>query len=88
MGTGFDAPALPLTEERKGRSRFMSKTRTPDDMVDRSLARRHIGEQLKNYYRAFTTEELPPRLLKLVKKLDEETEVSAEPVPVIRDIEN
>jgi hypothetical protein len=47
-----------------------------------------IGDQLRAYYRACMTEELPPRLLALLKKLDEETEPSAEQVEVIRDIES
>jgi hypothetical protein len=47
-----------------------------------------IGQQLRDYYRACTTEELPPRLLELVKKLDETPELTAEQVQVIRDIES
>jgi len=39
-----------------------------------------IGEELRAYYHACTTEEPPPRLLVLLKKLDEETEPSAEQV--------
>jgi hypothetical protein len=35
-----------------------------------------------------TTEELPPRLLVTLKKLDEEVDPSAEQVEVIRDIES
>ena len=65
----------------------MSRKRTTDELQNRSLAKELIGELLKNHYRAFTTEELPPRFLELVKRLDEES-VPAEPVPVIRDIEN
>ena len=44
-----------------------------------------IGQQLKAYYQALATEELPPRLLALLKRLDEETEPSAEHVEVIRE---
>jgi hypothetical protein len=36
------------------------------------LARNQIDEELKKYYRACTTGELPPQLLALSKKLDEE----------------
>jgi hypothetical protein len=46
-----------------------------------------IGQQLKVYYQAYTNEQLPPRLLALVKKLDEEIEPTAQP-PIIRDIES
>jgi hypothetical protein len=31
-----------------------------------------IGQQLRQYYSACTTDELPPRLLAALKKLDEE----------------
>jgi hypothetical protein len=51
-------------------------------------AKERIGQQLRDYYRACTTEELPPRLLELVKKLDETPELTAEQVQVIRDIES
>jgi hypothetical protein len=47
-----------------------------------------IGQQLRAYYQACTTEELPPRLLAALKKLDEEKQLSAEQVEAIRDIEN
>jgi hypothetical protein len=35
------------------------------------------GQQLKKYYQACTTDELPPRLFAVLKKLDEEIEPSA-----------
>jgi hypothetical protein len=54
----------------------MSK-RTPDQSRYWSETNKVINEQLRTYYRACTTEELPPRLLALLKKLDEETEPSA-----------
>jgi hypothetical protein len=50
----------------------MSEKRTPDELARLSLAKEHIGQQLRNYYRACTTEELPPQLLTLLKKLDQE----------------
>ena len=50
----------------------MRTNRTPDEWVDWCLARNRIDEELKQYYRACTTEELPPQLLTLSKKLDEE----------------
>ena len=45
---------------------------TPEEQRNRSIMRERIGHQLKKHYQAFMTEELPPRLLALVKKLDEE----------------
>jgi hypothetical protein len=39
-----------------------------------------IDQELRAYYQACRTEEPPPRLLVLLKKLDEETEPSAEQV--------
>jgi len=53
----------------------MSK-RTPDQWRYWAETNNAIGRQLRAYYRACTTEELPPRLLVLLKKLDEETEAS------------
>jgi Anti-sigma factor NepR len=53
-----------------------------------SQTNERIGQQLRAYYRACTTEELPPRLLAALKKLDQETEPSAEQAEVIRDIES
>jgi hypothetical protein len=32
-----------------------------------------IGQLLDEHYRTFTSEELPPRLLEVVRKLDEQT---------------
>jgi Anti-sigma factor NepR len=40
---------------------------------DRYHIRERIGEQLREYYRAYATEEVPPRLLALIKKLDEKS---------------
>jgi hypothetical protein len=62
--------------------------RTPDQLHYRSQTHKIIGEQLKAYYQACATEELPPRLLEALKKLDEESQRSAEQVEIIRDIEN
>ena len=46
--------------------------RTPDEWQNWCLARNLIDEELKKYHRACTTGELPPQLLALSKKLDEE----------------
>jgi len=61
--------------------------RTPDQKQYWSQTNK-VGHKLKDYYQACTTEELPPRLLAALKKLDEETEPSAGQVEVIRDIES
>jgi Anti-sigma factor NepR len=50
----------------------MRTTRTPDEWADWCIAKNQIAEVLKEYYRACTTEELPPQLLTLLKKLDDE----------------
>jgi predicted metal-dependent hydrolase len=34
--------------------------------------REQIGRKLRDYYRAYATEEVPPRLLALIKKLNHE----------------
>jgi hypothetical protein len=57
------------------------------EWLDLCQTKERIGQQLRAYYRACTTEELPPRLLALIKKLDERPELAAEQVQVIRDIE-
>jgi hypothetical protein len=50
---------------------FMRTNRTPDEWADWCIAKNQIAEVLKEYYRACTTEELPPQLLALSIKLDE-----------------
>ena len=50
----------------------MRTNRTPDQWHNWCLARERVDEELKQYYRACTTGELPPHLLALSKKLDEE----------------
>ena len=54
--------------------------RTAEEWRDRAYTKERIGQQLKAYYQALATEELPPRLLALLKKFDEETEPSAKHV--------
>jgi hypothetical protein len=58
--------------------------RTDDAWRDWSYTKERIGQQLKDHYQACTNEELPPRLLALIKKLDEEIDQ----LPIIRDIES
>jgi len=59
--------------------------RTAEEWRDWSYTKERIGLQLKAHYQALATEELPPRLLSLLKRLDEETEPSEEHVEVIRE---
>jgi hypothetical protein len=49
----------------------MSKKYTPDEWLAWSLTKGQIGQQLRDYYRACTTEKLPPQILALLKKLDQ-----------------
>jgi hypothetical protein len=49
----------------------MRTNRTPDEWNKWCLARKRIAEELKEYYRACTTGELPPQP-GLSKKLDDE----------------
>jgi len=51
--------------------RFSKRT---EESRDWSYTKERIGLQLKAHYQALATEELPPRLLALLKRLDEETE--------------
>ena len=44
----------------------------PGEWLDWCQTKERIGQQLRDYYRACTAEELPPRLLTLLKKLDQE----------------
>ena len=39
--------------------------------LDRCQTKERIGQKLREFYRANMTEELPPQLLALVKKLDQ-----------------
>jgi hypothetical protein len=62
-----------LTQQTK-KPRFSKRT---EESRDWSYTKERIGLQLKAHYQALATEELPPRLLALLKKFDEETERSA-----------
>ena len=46
--------------------------RTPDQLRYWSETNKIIGQKLSAYYQACTTEELPPRLVALIKRLDNE----------------
>jgi hypothetical protein len=53
----------------------MSEKRPPNHGLDQRLKER-IGQQLREYYQLYISEELPARLLAVLKKLEEETEIS------------
>jgi hypothetical protein len=57
---------------------------TPNERQNWCRIKEQTGRQLKEHYEACTTEELPPRLLAVLKKLDEELEPSTEQVEVRR----
>jgi hypothetical protein len=62
----------------------MNKKPTAEDRLNSARIRDHIGHLLKKHYQACTTVELPPRLLALLKKLDEERpELSAPQVQAV-----
>jgi hypothetical protein len=66
---------------RKATKRTFSKSKTPDELRNWSLTKEQIGHQLKKHYQAYTTEELPPRLLALIKKQDHEEPERPEGAP-------
>jgi Anti-sigma factor NepR len=50
----------------------MYRKSTPEDSLNSALIREQIGRSLRNRYQPCTSQELPPRLLALLKKLDQE----------------
>jgi len=64
----------------------MRTNRTPDEWRSWCLAKDRVAEQLRKYYQACATEALPPRLLALTKKFNEEP--STDQPPMVRDIES
>jgi hypothetical protein len=64
----------------------MRTNRTPDEWNNWCLARERIAKELKEYYQACATKELPPRLVALTKKFNEEP--STDQAPLVRDIES
>ena len=52
--------------------------RTPDQLSYWFETNKVIGQQLRAYYRACMSEELPPGLLAALKKLDEEIPQASE----------
>ena len=57
---------------------MFKKKRSPEDSLNSAHTRERIGQLLRVHYQACMTEELPPRLLAVLKKLDGESELSAE----------
>ena len=68
LGTGIEAARLP----QRGQMRFMIKKPTAEERLNAARIRDHIGHLLKKHYQACVSDELPPRLLAALKKLDEE----------------
>jgi hypothetical protein len=58
----------------------MSK-KTPEDALNWTFTRDRIGQLLKVHYQACTTEELPPGLRAVLKKLEQEEPERSEDVP-------
>jgi hypothetical protein len=52
----------------------MSEKRRPNQGLDQRV-KEQIGKQLRDYYQSCISEELPPRLLAVLKKLDEDIEL-------------
>ena len=62
--------------------------RTLDQTRYWSQTNKVIRQQLRAYYQACSSEELPPGLRALAKRLSEETRTPAEHPAIIRDIED
>jgi hypothetical protein len=88
VGTTLNGINWSNVQRATKRRLFRSTKDTPNVWLDWSLTKERIGQQLKDHYRACTSEELPPRLLVLIKKLDEENEPSMEQSQTIRDGES
>jgi len=54
--------------ERAAKRKFFKSN---DELRDWSIAREQIGDKLKKYYQACMTEELPPRLLAALQRLED-----------------
>jgi predicted metal-dependent hydrolase len=51
------------------------------EWLHRDQIREQLGQKLKDYYRAYATEQVPPRLLALIKQLDHEEPERPEGTP-------
>jgi hypothetical protein len=56
---------------RSDEKRGHTSDRLSGEWLDWCLTKERIGQQLRDYYRTFTPEELPPHILALIKKLDD-----------------
>ena len=72
LGTGIEGALLRGQRPKRGQMRFMIKKRTAEERLNAARIRDHIGHLLKKHYQACVTDELPPRMLALLKKLDQE----------------
>ena len=72
LGTGIECAPLRGQRPKRGQMRFMIKKPTAEERLNAARIRDHIGHLLKKHYQACVTNELPPRLLAALKKLDEE----------------
>ena len=70
-----------LMQQTKKR-RFSKRT---EESPDWSYTKERIGLQLKAHYQALATEELPPRLLAVLKRFEEERPETGEHVQVIHE---
>ena len=64
---------------------FKFKNRAPEESLNYARVRARIDKLLKDYYQARTSEELPFRLLELLKKLDEDRPESGNHIQVTID---
>jgi hypothetical protein len=65
----------------------MFENQPTDPRIERRLRDRRlkeqVGKQLRDYYQTCLSEELPPGLLAVLKKLDEETEQENKPQVIV-----
>jgi hypothetical protein len=66
----------------------MYKKPTQEDRLNAASIREQIGHSLRNYYQACITNEVPPRLLAALKKLDEGRPEPGEHVQAISGTKN
>jgi len=80
VGNIFSGGRVRTTNAKKQSVAQMYRKRSPDDHENAARIRELIGRSLKEHYQACLTGELPPRLLSLLEKLDEDTELSGEQI--------
>ena len=79
LGTEFKSRGLKRQMPKQSVAQIYRK-RSPDDYEKAARIRELIGHSLKKHYQACIIGELPPRLLSLLKKLDEDAELSGEQI--------